>query len=98
MELMIWGICLLSQESNERADAIQKYDGYFVNCDEYPFSASLEGGYKQYLQGRVSARFIRADDNLNFGRNISKLSRLKYRDAYIVVPILLSLKSGVYGL
>lgn len=74
----------------------------WVNCDEYPFNVSMEGGYERYRNHMVSARFILATDNIDFGRTITvKLGqgrgRLRTGDYYIVVPSTLHPKSDVYG-
>ena len=37
-----------------------------LDCDEYPFSASMEGGYNNFERGQVSGRFIPSEDNFNF--------------------------------
>jgi hypothetical protein len=51
--------------------------GSNLDCDEYPFSASMEGGYKNFIQGRVSGRFIPHYENYLFGfRVMPALGRL----------------------
>lgn len=56
-------------------------------CDEYPFSASMEGGYNNFERGQVSGRFIPSEDNFNFGKVLSSLGRMKKGDYYIVAPL-----------
>lgn len=83
---------------NERSNAQIVYGVGAVHYDEYPFSASMEGGYQRYQQGRVSSRFIPANENMSFGREMRVLRKLKFGDYYIVVPTLLLPSSGVYGM
>ena len=57
-----------------------------VECDEYPFNASREGGYSNYKRGRVSARFIPAFENRAFGLILqAATAKMKRRQRYLVV-------------
>lgn len=44
-----------------------------VQCDEYPFNTSIEGGYSNFLQGRVATRYIPQIENSKFGGMIGSL-------------------------
>ncbi len=56
-------------------------------CDEYPYAASVEGGKKRYMSGRVSLRPISASDNQGSGGVYGRaVRRGKSGDKYLIVP------------
>lgn len=58
-----------------------------LDCDEYPFSASMEGAYRNFRRGQVSGLFIPKNDNFGFGRLLHPLGEIKTREYYIVAPL-----------
>lgn len=73
-----------SCNSGDDLDAAESKFGAAVACDEYPFSSSMQSGYKNYKKHRVSLRYIPNLENRNFGLRV--LSRLKAKKGqrYIV--------------
>jgi RHS repeat-associated protein len=62
-----------------------------MDCDEYPFNASSQGGESNYRLGIVSLRPVRSDHNQSAGRDMlqNKLygpCGMKNGDAYGVIP------------
>ena len=70
----------------DKLDAVTKFNNVKLDCDEYPFSASKEGGYWRYQQGRVSARFIPVIENRSFGSMLNSLQFMNDNDPFIVAP------------
>lgn len=66
-----------------------------LDCDEYPFNASMESGFSNYKQGRVSGRFIPYYDNREFRRLLSPLSKIRKESYYIVAPLEFAPKSMI---
>ncbi|MFJ4478690.1 FG-GAP-like repeat-containing protein [Streptomyces xanthochromogenes] len=67
-------------------DVWGSYDGYKLNCDEYPFASTYEGSAKP---GKMySARLIDADDNQKVGRDLNTqfytVNRILDNDAFYV--------------
>ena len=70
----------------DKVKAVDQFGGAKVECDEYPFNASREGGYRNYKRGRVSARFIPKIENFSFGQIINAATRkMEPGQRYIVV-------------
>lgn len=61
--------------------------GVRVACDEYPFSASMQGGYNNFLSSGVSGCYIPLVENRDFGFKIlSRLEGMQQGDYYIAAP------------
>ncbi|MFE6852169.1 FG-GAP-like repeat-containing protein [Streptomyces sp. NPDC057674] len=86
---------VLNQDTVERnrkaandtcVDVWGPYDGTKLNCDEYPFASTYEGGAKG--DKRYSARLIDADDNQKVGRELNSqfytINRVLDNDAFYV--------------
>ena len=58
--------------------------GPSVDCDEYPFNSSREGGYKNYKRHRVSLRYIPSTENNYFGFRVLSRLRAKPKEKYMV--------------
>ena len=77
------------------SDATIKLYADDLDCDEYPFNASMESGFKNYKQGRVSGRFIPFYDNRGFGGLLGSLHKMKTGNYYIVAPLDFAPKSMI---
>jgi hypothetical protein len=39
-----------------------------IECDEYPYASTIQGGFINYQQGKVSIRFVDAKQNKTQGK------------------------------
>ena len=69
-----------------------------VQCDEYPFNTSIEGGYSNFLQGKVATRYIPQIENSKFGGMIGSLNKMHQGDYFIVMPLDMVWKSIIINI
>jgi RHS repeat-associated protein len=75
-----------------------------LQCDEFPFHSSEEGGAKRYGMGMVSLRPITASDNHGFGSVVwggaVKVKGVNPGDSFLIVPygdVSFFIVKGVFG-